>query len=489
MGTTETFTYDDAGNLTTDGFEYDTSNRLTMYNNVAVYYDPDGNMVCSPLGEGFFDSANRLTSFNTTSYDYDVENIRVRKTYGETVTTYTHNANSKLSQLLTKTENGVTTYYIYGLGLIYETTETDCKVYHYDYRGSTVALTDINGTKTDTFEYDTYGKLTTRTGTAATPFLYNGRDGVMTDENGLVYMRARYYSPTLKRFINADVIAGSITNAITLNRYAYANGNPVSNVDPFGLSADEARGTQGTAISTDSSSSIDFDFNEWYTDDVSDAIHNLLDLAGFIPGFGSVADALNALVYAFEGDWINAGMSAFSALPGIGDIAAGCKWATKFFKASSKIGRALESVSTILSKTDEMMAAMTSFGRVGDNLGFIANYSDDAIEETAQVIRNATGQKHHILSNPIMKELNSHETLKGLFDRNSSVVRAMNKEAHNGYQTWHRTVDNTMVDWLKENILATPNEFWSQMKKLYNDKDVYWRFGDAAINYIEGMMK
>lgn len=72
----------------------------------------------------------------------------------------------------------------------------------------------------------------------------------MSDENGLVYMRARYYSPTLKRFINADVVAGSITNAITLNRYAYANGNPVSNVDPFGLSPDVARGNNGSASST-----------------------------------------------------------------------------------------------------------------------------------------------------------------------------------------------------------------------------------------------
>ena len=100
-----------------------------------------------------------------------------------------------------KTENGVTTYYIYGLGLIYEPTATDCKVYHYDYRGSTVALTNLQGSVTDTFTYDTYGKLTTRTGSTATPFLYNGRDGVMSDENGLVYMRARYYSPTFKRFI------------------------------------------------------------------------------------------------------------------------------------------------------------------------------------------------------------------------------------------------------------------------------------------------
>ena len=51
-------------------------------------------------------------------------------------------------------------------------------------------------------------------------------------------MRARYYSPELRRFINADIIAGEISNAITLNRYAYANGNPVSNIDPFGLSAE-----------------------------------------------------------------------------------------------------------------------------------------------------------------------------------------------------------------------------------------------------------
>ena len=66
-------------------------------------------------------------------------------------------------------------------------------------------------------------------------FGYNGRDGVITDANGLLYMRARYYSPELRRFINADIVPGEISNAITLNRYAYANGNPVSNIDPFGL--------------------------------------------------------------------------------------------------------------------------------------------------------------------------------------------------------------------------------------------------------------
>ena len=60
----------------------------------------------------------------------------------------------------------------------------------------------------------------------------------MTDDNGLIYMRARYYSPQMRRFVNADIVAGQLSNAITLNRFAYANGNPVSFIDPFGLSAE-----------------------------------------------------------------------------------------------------------------------------------------------------------------------------------------------------------------------------------------------------------
>ena len=47
-------------------------------------------------------------------------------------------------------------------------------------------------------------RLVKRSGTTDTPLLYNGKYGVMTDANGLCYMRARYYNPYLRRFINAD---------------------------------------------------------------------------------------------------------------------------------------------------------------------------------------------------------------------------------------------------------------------------------------------
>jgi len=151
--------------------------------------------------------------------------------------------------LLMKTTNGVVTKYVYGKGLIGEETSGAFKTYHFDCRGSTIAITNASGNITDTFAYDTYGKLISRTGTSDVIFGYNGRDGVVTDSNGLIYMRARYYSPDMKRFINADIVAGSISNAVTLNRFAYANGNPVSFVDPFGLSADRCGETADNEIS------------------------------------------------------------------------------------------------------------------------------------------------------------------------------------------------------------------------------------------------
>jgi len=103
-----------------------------------------------------------------------------------------------------------------------------------------VALTDISGDVTDRFQYEPYGTQTHRIGNTPTPFQYHGKYGVMTDSNGLYHMRARYYNPEIRRFINQDILPGSIDNGQSLNRYAYVNGNPVSYVDPFGLCRDDS---------------------------------------------------------------------------------------------------------------------------------------------------------------------------------------------------------------------------------------------------------
>lgn len=127
-----------------------------------------------------------------------------------------------------------------------------------------MAVSDKSGEVLYRFAYDTYGELSdikTDDGislknseivsekikdytveelahAAGFTYLYNGQYGVATDQNGLYYMRARYYDQDIKRFINRDIVSGDISNSKSLNRYAYVQDNPVSLIDPFGLCPD-----------------------------------------------------------------------------------------------------------------------------------------------------------------------------------------------------------------------------------------------------------
>ncbi len=56
----------------------------------------------------------------------------------------------------------------------------------------------------------------------------------MEDANNLIYLRARYYDPELGIFLSEDPVEGNINDPMSLNGYAYAQGNPVNNTDPSG---------------------------------------------------------------------------------------------------------------------------------------------------------------------------------------------------------------------------------------------------------------
>ncbi|MBX7210391.1 MAG: hypothetical protein K1X78_18920 [Verrucomicrobiaceae bacterium] len=256
-----TFSYDLAGRIAVQnpvpspavyaptGFtaSYDLANQVASFSSIACAFDADGNMTTGPNLTGtasssfVFDSRNRLTSFNGVSYTYDSENRRTSWTDGTGTTAFVINPNARLSQVLVRTApSGIVTRAVYGLGLLYDETDTSMRYYHFDYRGSAVAFTSSAGGVIGRVEYGPYGETATQTGDTATPFLFCARHGVMTDPNGLYQMRARYYHPTLRRFINQDVLLGDITTGVGLNRFAYANGNPVSLIDPFGLAAEDA---------------------------------------------------------------------------------------------------------------------------------------------------------------------------------------------------------------------------------------------------------
>jgi len=222
---------------------YDTDNRLANYNGQSVGSDGDGNLLSVPLngtllGPVTWDARNRLTGAGDTTYVHDAENRRVSSTLSGQTTTYLWNRGARLDQLLVKTNpDGSVTRYVHGLGLLYEETtpagggSATTSFYHYNWQGSTVALSDASGNVIARLSYSPYGERTVESGTVTTPFCFNGQFGVMTESNGLLCMQARFYSPIFRRFLSEDPagFSGGI------NLYAYTGGDPVNLMDPFGL--------------------------------------------------------------------------------------------------------------------------------------------------------------------------------------------------------------------------------------------------------------
>ena len=217
---------------------FDAANRVATFAGQAVSHDDDGNMTSGPLpatgamASYAYDSRNRLTSAGGLTYAYNAEGNRVGITSPTETTALVVDANSALPRVLVRTKNGVTTRYVYGVGLQYEVSSArDATYYHYDQSGNTAMLTDQAGSVVDRISYSPYGTIRYRMAAHDTPFLYGGFFGVMTDANGLIAMRVRYYNPLTKRFLTSDPAMDG------LNWYAYADGNPINFNDPTGLGA------------------------------------------------------------------------------------------------------------------------------------------------------------------------------------------------------------------------------------------------------------
>lgn len=107
--------------------------------------------------------------------------------------------------------------------------------YHWDATGSPVAATDEQGNVVWRKSYKPYGEETQTPPTPAESRSFTGH--VLDADTGLLYAGARYYDPTIGRFMAVDPANFVETNPHSFNKYAYGNNNPYKYVDPDGKAA------------------------------------------------------------------------------------------------------------------------------------------------------------------------------------------------------------------------------------------------------------
>lgn len=104
--------------------------------------------------------------------------------------------------------------------------------FHYDYRGSVLAMTNQNEVITACYNYDNEGLIAHTVGQNYHEqypnfYTYVGKWGVQIDVERLYFMRARYMFQPMGKFLAQDPVWSN-------NLYPYANNDPMNFIDPDG---------------------------------------------------------------------------------------------------------------------------------------------------------------------------------------------------------------------------------------------------------------
>jgi RHS repeat-associated protein len=205
------------------------NDQLTQWNGNSLSYDANGNLLSDGTNNYTWDARNRLVAISggvSASFKYDPFGRRVSKTIGAATTGYVYDGVNPVQEL---SSGVVSANMLVGTAtdeFFQRSDSSGTAVFLRDAQGDTISLVGGSGATVAQYTYEPFGN-TTATGTSTNPYQYTGREN---DGTGLYYYRARYYKPTLGRFISEDP-AGFKDGS---NFYGYVRNNPVNLIDPLG---------------------------------------------------------------------------------------------------------------------------------------------------------------------------------------------------------------------------------------------------------------
>jgi RHS repeat-associated protein len=223
--------------LGTTTYAYDDANRLADVNGVAYTWDDNGNLLSDGVNTYTYDHANRLTSVvgpsSSSSYAYNGLGDRLQGTVDGVTTDYSLDLNNWLTQILADDTNT----YLYGTARIAQYDASGAEFFLADGLGSVRQLADSMGVMGMAEVYEPFGEVLNSSGAGATNYGFANEH----TSQGLIYLRARWYSPQSGRFLTKDSWPGDFTRPMSYNDWLYVYANPVNDTDPTGqITADES---------------------------------------------------------------------------------------------------------------------------------------------------------------------------------------------------------------------------------------------------------
>ena len=246
VGQVYTYTYDAANNRLAAGlngsqvttYTYDIANRLTQVDEQPYTYDDNGNLLSDGTYTYTYDTANRLVELadgiSTKTYEYNGDGVRIAQIEDGLRTDYVQDVAAVLLQVLTARQGGTASNYLRGLGLIGEQRGgtgpmAGEPVWQYtlpDALGSVRQVVDEQGQLMVGRHYDPFGFVLMELGTGQTAYGFAGEE--QDTDTDQLFLRARTYSPGTGRFLQQDDVLGALNQPRSLHRYTYAFNNPMT---------------------------------------------------------------------------------------------------------------------------------------------------------------------------------------------------------------------------------------------------------------------
>ena len=212
----------------------------------AYSYDANGNQITktaeSKTETNTYDGLNQLIGFTdgetTASYKYNADGLRTSKTVDGKTINHIWDGNKQIVVDMDDSDWYSAEVYVRGTNLLAKfskqsgNVKTDYQYYTQNAHGDVVNLTDSTGAITKSYKYDAFGVEQNIDDSDSNAFRYCGE--YYDSESGTIYLRARYYDPTIGRFISRDSYAGEINDPLSLNFYTYCENNPIYGIDPNG---------------------------------------------------------------------------------------------------------------------------------------------------------------------------------------------------------------------------------------------------------------